>query len=147
MTRNNEDLSISEAAGILTAGESNMLQFHVFKDDDQKKPIFAAFFILGEKGEAKEAIKEMTKLKDKWDSKARVPKVVSDGHMEVSYILQQIDTEGVYDASRKCDTATEFLQVMRQYGIKKIDDNHRIVKRVEVPIGIPSLKKISKKQK
>jgi hypothetical protein len=136
-----EKLTIFEAVGILAASGSNMLQFQVFKDKEQRRPVFAAFFVLGEKGEPKEAIKEMTRLKKVWEEKNRIPSVIDKGSMEVTYVLQQIDTEGSYDISRKCDTSAEFLQLMRQCGIKKLDDNQRIVKRIEVPVDVSSLKK------
>jgi len=147
ITTVNEQLTISDAVSILSERGSTMLQFHVFGDNEKKKPIFAAFFILGGNSEAKEAITEMDKLKRKWDKKRSIPSVLVNGALELSYVMQQKDTEGVYDVSRKCKTPSEFINAMRQYGVKNLGKHCRIVKRIEIPISISHFNKLTIRRK
>jgi len=136
-----EQLNISEAVSMLVAKDANMLQFQVFKDEEKKDPMFAAFFILGEDGEAKEAIEEMTKLKEKWEQKKPFPVIKREGGMDVSYLIVQSDTEGNYDMTRSVPTVQDFMRSVKQYGIKKLLDSQKIVKRIEVPLRVPCLEK------
>ena len=56
---------------------------------------------------------------------------------ELSYVLQQIDTEGSYDITRPCNNAKDFVRLMRQHGVTRILPNQRIIKRIEIPINVP----------
>lgn len=59
--------------------------------------------------------------------------------LEVTYLMQQIDTNGIQDITRPCKTMSEFIESLRQYGIKRVGKGQRLVKRFEVPFNIDSI--------
>lgn len=62
-----------------------------------------------------------------------------DKPINISYTLQQKDSEGVYDITRSCKSIKEFLMVFRQTGLTRISKTQQIIKRIEMPITISSL--------
>jgi len=137
---NVEQLTISKAVSVMSQNNSKMLQIHVFGDKRKRKACFAAFFIIGENGEPAEAIEKMKLLKDQWDEKDATNKIELKGEMEISYLMQQIDTNGVHDITRPCKSLLEFIKSMKQYGISKLGKGQRLVKRFEVPLRIDSIR-------
>jgi hypothetical protein len=131
-----ENMTVSKAVTLLTENKSNMLQFHVFADDKKTKPVFAAFFILGEDGEPQEAIDTMTGLKTRWSLSSAKPKIEIEGVMETSYLIQQLDLEGPYAITRDCESLEELYMVAKQCGIGKLMGNQRIIKRIDIPLNL-----------
>lgn len=131
-----EEMTISKAVSLLVEHNSKILQFHVFEDELKVKPVFVAFFILGENNEPKEAIDEMTRLRDKWSNDENFPKISIEGEMETSYTVQQIDMEGPYDITRKCKNLDELYRVSKQCGMRTLSDNQRIIKRIDIPLNL-----------
>jgi len=131
-----ESMNVSTAVTLLTEHKSNMLQFHVFEDETKKKPVFAAFFILGDNNEPKQAIDEMMKLRKEWSLRSNIPKIEIEGGMETSYIVQQIDTEGPYNITRKCKSLDELYMVAKQCGMHTLSNSQRIIKRIDIPLNL-----------
>ncbi len=129
-----ERFTISEAIKMLTECGSNAIQFQVFEDKEKKKPTFAAFFVMGENGEPKEAVDYMTLLNNKWKKYNHLPKISAEGGTETSYVIQQIDTEGVYDITRPCKTVNGLMNLVRQDSIEKLGRKQRVIKRIEIPL-------------
>ena len=137
---NVEQLTISKAVSVMSLNNSKMLQIHVFGDKKKTKACFAAFFILGEDGEPAEAIEKMKLLKEKWDEESAINKIELKGEMEISYLMQQIDTNGAHDITRPCKSVLEFIKSLKQYGINKLGKGQRLVKRFDIPLYIDSIR-------
>jgi len=130
---NEDDINISTAISLLAENDSKLLQLHSFSDIEKKNPVFVAFFILGNEGEPAEAIKEIDKLKLKWNN---INTIEILGDIKSSYIIQQLDLEGPYNITKECGSLEELCSTAKQCGIRNLALNQRIIKRIDIPLGL-----------
>ena len=78
----------------------------------------------------------MMRLRSEWMTRSKSSKIEIESGMNVSYIIQQLDIDGSYNITRECKNLDELYSVARQCGMHELSDNQRIVKRIDIPLGL-----------